>query len=88
MAPTAKTVDFVINDLNPNDDDTKAGIRSNLEDLFLTAEPGKVLKLNAVRNAVITVTEDHVLTAPTADIHTTSSELAVLGTITYGSSGE
>lgn len=86
LAPTAKVVDFVINDLNPNDDDTKAGIRSNLEDLFLSAEPGKVLKLNAIRNAVITVTEDHVLAAPTADIHTQDHELAILGSISYGTS--
>lgn len=86
MAPTAKVIDFVINDLNPADDDTKAGIRSNLEDLFLSAEPGKVLKLNAIRNAVITVTEDHVLAAPTADIHTQAHELAILGTISYGTS--
>lgn len=83
-APTQKPVNVVINDLSPDTDEIKEAIRTNLENLFLAAEPGRTVKLNAIRNAVITATEDHVLVSPAADILTTEKEIATLGSITYG----
>ena len=86
VAPVAKTVDFVIEDLYPDTPSVRAQIEAELKSLFIReAEPGKALLISHVRQAISSAAgeEDYTLVSPTEDIGADVDELLVVGTVTY-----
>lgn len=67
VAPTAKPVDVVIQDLSPLTEAVKQAIRNGLPGLFRReGEPGRVVLVSQIREAISTAVGeyDHVLVAP------------------------
>ena len=86
VAPVAKTVNFVIEDLYPDTPSVRAQIEAELKSLFIReAEPGKALLISHVRQAISSAAgeEDYTLVSPTEDIGADVDELLVVGTVTY-----
>lgn len=86
VAPMAKAVDFTIKDLIPDSASVRAQIEDELKSLFIReAAPGGVLLLSHIRQAISSAAgeEDFELVAPAADIEAESSELLVVGKVTY-----
>lgn len=86
VAPVAKTVNFVIEDLYPDTPSVRAQIEAELKSLFIReAEPGKALLISHVRQAISSAAgeEDFTLVSPTDDIAADVDELLVVGTVSY-----
>lgn len=86
VAPVAKTVNFVIEDLYPDTPSVRAQIEAELKSLFIReAEPGKALLISHVRQAISSAAgeEDYTLVSPTEDIGADVDELLVVGSVTY-----
>lgn len=86
VAPVAKTVNFVIEDLYPDTPSVRAQIEAELKSLFIReAEPGKALLISHVRQAISSAAgeEDFELVSPTEDIGADVDELLVVGSVTY-----
>ena len=86
VAPVAKTVNFVIEDLYPDTPSVRAQIEAELKSLFIReAEPGKALLISHVRQAISSAAgeEDFELVSPTEDIGADVDELLVVGRVTY-----
>lgn len=86
VAPVAKTVNFVIEDLYPDTPSVRAQIEAELKSLFIReAEPGKALLISHVRQAISSAAgeEDFTLVSPTEDIGADVDELLVVGSVTY-----
>lgn len=86
VAPVAKTVNFVIEDLYPDTPSVRAQIEAELKSLFIReAEPGKALLISHVRQAISSAAgeEDFTLVSPTEDIGADVDELLVVGTVSY-----
>jgi len=91
-APTAVTVNFVFSSLSPNTSTMQSSISANLTALFRdSTDVGRDLTENQY-NSVIYQTVDtatgqpvqsFTLTSPVGDININSSEIPVLGTITF-----
>lgn len=72
--------------LSPNTSTVQAAIAAALEDLFLReAEPGGTIPLSKFIEAISSATgeESHTITAPAADVTATSSQIPILGTVTF-----
>jgi uncharacterized phage protein gp47/JayE len=85
LAPTPKTINFDI-DLEPNTAAVQATVTAEIEDLFTRdAGPGETIPLSNVGEAISLATgeEKHKINSPVADIGASTSELQVLGTITF-----
>lgn len=81
------TVDFEIN-ISPNTSEVQAEVTEQLEDLILRdGGPGNTLYLSNIGEAISLAASEtfHVLVSPVADITATSTQVHVLGTITFGS---
>lgn len=86
VAPVAKSVNFVIEDLYPDTPSVRAQIEAELKSLFIReAEPGKALLISHVRQAISSAAgeEDFTLVSPTEDIGADVDELLVVGSVTY-----
>lgn len=85
VAPTALTVPFVFTALSPNTAATRAAVQAELEGLFAAVEPGVVLPLSVIDEAIsIAVGEDsHTITSPSANVTPTFAQLPRLGSITW-----
>lgn len=86
VAPVAKTVNFVIEDLYPDTPSVRAQIEAELKSLFIReAAPGKALLISHVRQAISSAAgeEDYTLVSPTEDIGADVDELLVVGSVTY-----
>ena len=85
-APTPKTVDMTIN-IYPNNATVQAQILAELADLFYAeAGPTEVLYRSRISEAISRAEgeERHTLVIPAADVSATSTELHVLGDVTFG----
>lgn len=85
-APAAVAMPVTIDGLTPDTAAVRAAIAAELADLVLReAEPGGTILLSHVREAISRAAgeTDHALTAPSADVSRASTEITVLGTITY-----
>lgn len=85
VAPIAAPVDFTIA-IKPNTAAVQAAITDELADLLLReAIPGGKILLSHIREAVsIAAGEtDNAVTAPAADVTTTTGQIATLGTVTF-----
>ena len=92
LAPTAKVVNFTFTSISPDTPSMRSSITENLK-AFFQEETDVGATLYAYQyNSVIFRTIDlqtglplnsFVLSAPTGDITTTSSEIAILGTVTF-----
>lgn len=86
VAPVAKTVDFVIEDLYPDTPSVRAQIEAELKSLFIReAAPGQALLISHVRQAISAAAgeEDYTLVSPTEDIGADVDELLVVGSVSY-----
>lgn len=86
VAPTAKPVDIVIEELSPNSGAVKEAIRNELTDLFRReGEPGGVILISHIREAISTSRgeHDHVLIAPVNNVTPASHELPMLGEVHF-----
>ena len=86
VAPVAKSVNFVLEDLYPDTPSVRAQIEAELKSLFIReAEPGKALLISHVRQAISSAAgeEDYTLVSPTEDIGADVDELLVVGSVTY-----
>lgn len=85
FAPTAQSVAFTI-EIVPNTAANRAAVQTSLEDLFLReSEPGGGMLLSAMQTAIGTTAgiTDYTLTAPVADVTSTTNQLPRVGTITW-----
>jgi uncharacterized phage protein gp47/JayE len=85
FAPTPLAVDFTIAVL-PNTTAVKDAVTAQLVDfLRREGEPGVTLKLSNLDEAISIATGEtsHVMTAPAADVVASSSQIPVMGTITW-----
>jgi uncharacterized phage protein gp47/JayE len=85
LAPTPKTINFDI-DLDPNTAAVQAAVTAELEDLFTRdAGPGETIPLSNISEAISLATGEvkHRLNSPATDVGASTSELQVLGTITF-----
>lgn len=85
FAPTPKALDLEIA-LNPDSPETRQAVENELRDfLQRKSEPGALLYLSQIREAISIATGevDHTLISPTANVTHTSVEMPVLGTITW-----
>lgn len=85
-APKTQEIDFVISDLDPDNETVKKNIREALIELFKReAVPGKVLYLSHIRAAISGAVGEvnHVLDSPSADIKPDTGVLPVVGGITW-----
>ncbi len=86
VAPIAVDLDLTIQ-VNPDTPAVRAAITAELADMIRReAVPGGTILISHIREAVsIAAGEfDHVVTSPTANVTHTTGEMAVLGTITFG----
>lgn len=88
-APTARAIDASLS-ITPDSPELRAAVTAALEDLFTReAEPGALLRISHVREAISTTPgeEDHELSlwdgAAPANVTFTSTQLGRLGTITW-----
>jgi len=85
--PTAVARNYTIA-VSPDTPAVRAAIEAEMRDLIRReGAPGGVLRLSREREAISRAAgeTDHTLTSPTADLVCTSTQLPVLGTITWGS---
>lgn len=85
--PTAVARDYTIT-VSPDTPAGRAAIEAELRDLIRReGAPGGVLRLSREREAISRAAgeTDHTLTSPTADLVCTSTQLPVLGSLTWGS---
>ena len=86
VAPLAKPVNFVIKDLMPDSASVRAQIEAELKSLFIReATPGEALLISHIRQAISSAAgeEDYELVSPTSDVASDSTELLVVGEVTY-----
>lgn len=92
LAPTASIVDFTFTALSPNTSTMQAAVTANLDQFFAeNTEVGVAIDEDAYRAAIaVTVDPDtgdtvdsFTLSSPSGDIPIASSEIGVLGTVTY-----
>lgn len=84
-APIAVSLDMTIQ-LAPSTVAVQAAVEAELQDLITReAEPGATILLSHLNEAISIASgeTDHVLVSPTADVTYSSSQIAVLGTITW-----
>lgn len=86
VAPVAKPVDFRIKDLIPDSESVRAQVEAELKSLFVReATPGEALLISHIRQAISSAAgeEDFELLEPTADVPADSTQLLVVGEVTY-----
>lgn len=86
VAPVAKAVDFRIKDLIPDSESVRAQVEAELKSLFVReATPGEALLISHIRQAISSAAgeEDFELLEPTADVPADSTQLLVVGEVTY-----
>lgn len=86
VAPVAKPVDFRIKDLIPDSESVRAQVEAELKSLFVReATPGEALLISHIRQAISSAAgeEDFELLEPTADVPAVSTQLLVVGEVTY-----
>lgn len=86
VAPVAKAVDFKIKDLIPDSESVRAQVEAELKSLFVReATPGEALLISHIRQAISSAAgeEDFELLEPTADVPADSTQLLVVGEVTY-----
>lgn len=86
VAPTARAVDVVIQDLSPLTEAVKEAVREELKDLFRReGEPGRVVLVSHIREAISTAVGeyDHVLVEPVNNIYPEKHELPMLGGVLF-----
>lgn len=86
-APTLEPVGFVLS-ITPDTTEGRAAVEAELEDLFRTTEPGRVLYLSQMRQAIGRAAgiEDYDLTTPAADVTpATTSNLLTFGGVAWPS---
>lgn len=84
-APVAVPLNFTI-DLTPDTAAIRAAIEAELRDLLRReAEPGATILLSHIREAISLATgeNDHILTAPAANVTHTAGQIATFGVITW-----
>lgn len=84
-APTALPVNFTIA-LTPNTAEVRAAVQAELQDLLQReAKPGGTIFLSRIREAVSSAVGEtnNSVTAPSADVVQTATQIATLGTITW-----
>ncbi len=84
-APIAVPLNFTI-DLTPDTAAIRAAIEAELRDLLLReAEPGATILLSHIREAISLASgeNDHILTAPAANVAHTVGQMATFGAITW-----
>lgn len=85
VAPTAVPLDFTI-DLSPDTPATRAAVEAELRDVIRReGRPGGTLLITHLREAISVAAgeTDHVLSSPGANVPHTTSELPVMGVITW-----
>jgi uncharacterized phage protein gp47/JayE len=85
LAPTPLPVDFTLQVI-PDTAAVRAAVEAELEDLFRReASPGGTVLISRIREAISIAAgeNDHVLTAPVANVAAGPGEMAVLGAITW-----
>lgn len=86
VAPVAKSVNFRIKDLIPDSEIVRAQVEAELKSLFIKeAHPGEALKLTHIQQAISSAAgeDDYELLEPTADVPADSTQLLVVGEVTY-----
>lgn len=86
VAPVAKPVNFRIKDLIPDSESVRAQVEAELKSLFIKeAHPGEALKLTHIQQAISSAAgeDDYELLEPTADVPADSTQLLVVGEVTY-----
>lgn len=86
VAPVAKAVNFRIKDLTPDFESVRAQVEAELKSLFVReATPGEALLISHIRQAISSAAgeEDFELLEPTADVPADSTQLLVVGEVTY-----
>lgn len=86
VAPVAKAVNFKIKDLIPDSESVRAQVEAELKSLFVReATPGEALLISHIRQAISSAAgeEDFELLEPTADVPADSTQLLVVGEVTY-----
>ena len=86
VAPVAKPVNFRIKDLIPDSESVRAQVEAELKSLFVReATPGEALLISHIRQAISSAAgeEDFELLEPTADVPADSTQLLVVGEVTY-----
>lgn len=86
VAPVAKPVNFRIKDLIPDSEIVRAQVEAELKSLFIKeAHPGEALKLTHIQQAISSAAgeDDYELLEPTADVPADSTQLLVVGEVTY-----
>lgn len=86
VAPVAKAVNFRIKDLIPDSESVRAQVEAELKSLFVReATPGEALLISHIRQAISSAAgeEDFELLEPTADVPADSTQLLVVGEVTY-----
>ena len=86
VAPVAKPVNFRIKDLIPDSESVRAQVEAELKSLFIKeAHPGEALKLTHIQQAISSAAgeADYELLEPTADVPADSTQLLVVGEVTY-----
>lgn len=86
VAPVAKPVNFRIKDLIPDSESVRAQVEAELKSLFIKeAHPGEALKLTHIQQAISSAAGevDYELLEPTADVPADSTQLLVVGEVTY-----
>lgn len=86
VAPVAKPVNFRIKDLIPDSESVRAQVEAELKSLFIKeAHPGEALKLTHIQQAISSASgeDDYELLEPTADVPADSTQLLVVGEVTY-----
>lgn len=86
VAPVAVPVAFTIAGLTPATAAVKAAVQAELADLLLReAVPGGTILLSHIRAAISAATDenDYVLTAPAANVTTTTGQISTMGAITW-----
>ena len=85
FAPTTLAVDFSIS-ITPDTAAVRAAAEAELADLFTRlGEPGGVIFLSKINEAISIASgeDNHVLVSPAADVTPASTEIPILGTITW-----
>lgn len=83
---TALVVDFTIADLDPNTVETQNAVIASLTDLFAReAAPDATLALSRIDAAISSAADEisHTLVSPNAGVVSTTSQMPVLGTVTF-----
>jgi len=85
-APVAKALDITV-DISPNISSVQTNITAELDDLLIReAAPGATILLSKINEAISIADgeDDHDLLSPVADVGHIAGEIAILGTIIYG----